>query len=114
MLNVVLTKFGIPLVIAAAGVVGGIGLQQKVFNPKPVACPACPSCHCPEPTVSVQPFDVEKLKNIKTFTYAPDFKGSVSVAGVDSTSIRKYIEAAVNRAFEAQAQMAKPEKKKRK
>jgi hypothetical protein len=98
--SAVISKFGLPVIIAGAGLVAGIGLQQKVLNEKPAACPQCPSCFCPKPTVSVQPFDVEKLKNIKTFTYSPDFTGSVSVAGVDSSSIRKYIDIAVTKAFE--------------
>lgn len=91
-------KIVFPLVL---GVVAGIGLQQKVFDkkitfPEPKPCPAC---ICPE-AVSVQPFDVEKIKNLRNFTYAPQFTGSVSVAGVDSTSVRKYIEGTINKHFD--------------
>ena len=111
MLSVIISKFGLPILVLGFGVITGISFQQKVLNPKPTACPQCPACICPEPTVSVQPFDVEKIKNLKTFTYSPGFTGSISVAGVDSTSIRKYIEIAVMKAIEKHSP---PETKKRK
>lgn len=102
-------KIVFPLVL---GVVAGIGLQQKVFDkkitfPEPKPCPAC---ICPE-AVSVQPFDVEKIKNLRNFTYAPQFTGSVSVAGVDSMSIRRYIHESVTGTME---KVLSEEKRKRK
>lgn len=109
-LSAIISKLGLPIIVLGFGVMTGIGIQQKVLNPKPVSCPQCPACVCPEPTVSVQPFDVEKIKNLKTFTYSPGFTGSISVAGVDSASIRKFIDDAVTKAF---AKQTLPETKKR-
>lgn len=34
----------------------------------------CPDCICP-PTISVAPFDVEKIKGVRNFTYSPSFVG---------------------------------------
>jgi hypothetical protein len=97
------------------GVVAGVGLQQKFFTrehqcPKPVPCP---TVVCPE-AVTIQPFDSEKIKNVRSFTYAPQFTGTVSVAGVDSTSIRKFIDQSVMRAFEAHVQKVQPKEEKKK
>lgn len=99
MLNVILAKIAVPALILVGGAVAGIGIQQKVFNPDPVQAVECPDCNCPQPQVSVQPFDVDKIKNLKTFTYSPGFTGSISVAGVDSSSIKRYIDDAVMKAF---------------
>lgn len=113
MFSVLLTKFGVPILALSIGAIAGIGIQQKMLNEKPAACPSCNCPPCPEPTVSVQPFDVEKIKNLKTFTYSPGFTGSISVAGVDSTSVRKYIENAVTKAFEKQIVVPQESKKRR-
>lgn len=98
LLKTLLTKIGTPALLAAGIFAGGMFTQKKFTRD----CPDCipPACNCPQPTVSVQPFDVEKIKNLKAFTYSPEFTGAISVAGVDSTAIRKYVEQAVEKAFE--------------
>jgi hypothetical protein len=68
-------------------------------KPEPVEIPACPACNCPEPTVSVQPFEVEKIKGLKSFEYSPSFTGSIAVSGVDSSSVKRYINQSVDAAF---------------
>lgn len=98
-MNVLFGKAGLSAILVVAGMVAGIFLQQKVLNPK-IEIPTCPSCSCPEPTVSVQPFDVEKIKGIKSFNYSPQYTGNISVAGVDSASVRKWIEHSVVKAIE--------------
>lgn len=85
-------KFGIPLLYVLAGSLAGIAVQQKYLASPVPECPACPACICPEPTVSVQPFEVEKIKGLREFNYAPSFTGSISVAGVDSTALRRMID----------------------
>ncbi|MGL6121692.1 MAG: hypothetical protein ACRC1W_01385 [Shewanella sp.] len=100
MLTWISSKFLPPLLILIFGVVGGIGIQQKVLNPEPHEIIPCPDCHCPEPSVSIQPFEVDKIKNLKAFTYSPAFTGSVHIAGVDSTALQRYVESAVMKAFE--------------
>lgn len=89
-------KFLIPAIIGIA--IGGFGMAKLQ---KPV-CPErrCPDCNCPEPTVSVQPFDVDKIKGLREFNYAPQFTGSIQVAGVDSSSIRRMIDVSVDKAFQ--------------
>lgn len=101
MLTWLSSKLLAPLLILSGGIVSGIAVQQKILNPKPVVDKKCPDCNCPAQAVSVQPFEVEKIKNLKAFTYAPEFTGSISVAGVDSAAIRRYIDQAVMRAFES-------------
>src|SRR5690242_16522625 len=99
----IISKIGVPALFVLGGVVAGVGLQQRVLSAKPVPCPQCPpapACICPPQTaVSVQPFDVQKIKNLKAFTYQPEYHGVITVAGVDSTVIRKYVTSAVDRAF---------------
>lgn len=106
-----------PMLLIAAGVVGGVGLQQRVFN-KSLPCPQCPpapACVCPPQTaVSVQPFDVQKMKNIRAFTYQPEYKGVISVAGVDSLTIKKYISDAVAKAFSEHVKKIELDQTKRK
>lgn len=109
----ILTKFGTPILLVVIGAGLGTIFQMKSNINKLSKCPDCVCPRCPDPpTVSVQPFDVEKIKNLKAFTYSPGFTGSISVAGVDSTSIKRYIDQAVLSAFEKH--VVKPEKKKRK
>jgi hypothetical protein len=118
------SKIALPLLILVAGMVAGIGVQQKILDKKSEGVDYgridqmifAQIARIPKPeAVSVQPFDVEKIKNLKSFSYAPQFTGSVSVAGVDSTSIRKYIDQAVMRAFDLHIKsiLPEPEKKKR-
>lgn len=105
MLTWISSKLLAPLLILLFGMGAGIGIQQKVFNPRHTPAPLpCPDCNCPAQAVSVQPFEVEKIKNLKAFTYSPAFTGSISVAGVDSTAIKRYIDQAVIKAFEAHVQ----------
>lgn len=93
----ILAKIGPPAVLAAACFGAGMFTMKKLTRdcPQPAPC----VCQCPEPTVSVQPFDVDKIKNLKSFTYAPEFTGSIRVAGVDSVAIRRYIEESVSNAL---------------
>lgn len=84
------------MVGALAGSFGTMKLQ------KPVSVPSyeCPDCNCPEPSVSVQPFEVDKIKGLKSFVYNPQFSGSIQVAGVDSTALRKMIDQSMEQAFQ--------------
>lgn len=66
---------------------------------KPVIIPEQPDCVCPEPTVSVQPFEVEKIKGLKEFVYSPQFTGSISVSGVDSLSVKRMINTSIDAGF---------------
>lgn len=114
------TKIGLPLLVLVLGAIGGIGLQQKVLAPhqekidyariENIIKSATPP---PAPAVSVQPFDVNKIKNLKSFTYSPDFTGSVSIAGVDSAAMKKYIEDAVMKAFQKHVSGIESTKRKR-
>jgi hypothetical protein len=114
MFSLILTKFGVPLLLVAAGTVAGIGIQQKILNAKPTECPACICPKCPElPTLAMQPFDMQKMKRVKEFNYSPAFTGSITVAGVDSVSIRKYINEAVAEAFEKNIVPTTTKKKRR-
>lgn len=97
-MNALLGKILIYAVVAVGSGFGGYILNDKVK--KPVSIPACPDCNCPEPTVSVQPFDVDKIKGLRAFNYAPSFTGSIKVAGVDSASISRMIEHSVDKAFQ--------------
>ena len=54
-------------------------------------------CVCPEPKVTVQPFDVDKIKNLKTFSYSPQFQGTISMSGVDSIRLSQIVSAAVEK-----------------
>ncbi len=85
-------KFGIPVLYVLAGSLAGIAVQQKYLASPAPDYPPCPACVCPEPTVSAQPFDVKKFKGLREFNYAPSFTGSISVAGVDSTALRRMID----------------------
>jgi hypothetical protein len=96
-MNLLLSKIALPLALFACGLVGGIFLQQRVIS-KDIEF-SCPDCRCPDPVVSVQPFDVEKMKRIGSFNYSPQFSGSISVAGVDSTSLNKMINEAMDRSI---------------
>lgn len=105
-----------PLLFIAGGVVLGMGVQQRVLNPKPTPCPQCPlppACICP-PQTSIQPFDVNKIKNLKSFTYQPEYNGMITVAGVDSVAIKRYIGDAVVKAFSEHVKTIEQPKRKRK
>ncbi len=97
-MNLLLSKIALPLALFACGLVGGIFLQQRVIS-REINVPACPDCRCPDPVVSVQPFDVQKMKRIGEFIYSPQFNGSISVAGVDSTALALMIEKAMDKSF---------------
>jgi hypothetical protein len=116
MFSTIIAKFAPLLLVLCVGGVGGMFLQHKVFSDPPVVvpdCPACPACNCPQPTVSVQPFDVEKIKGLKEFNYSPQYTGNISVNGVDSASVRKWIENSIAKAIDKHTP-PKEEKKKRK
>lgn len=107
-MSALLGKAGILAAIFTLGIIGGITLQQRVLNEKVT----CPSCECPNPTVSVQPFDVEKIKGIKSFNYSPSYTGNIAVSGVDSTAVRKWIEQSVMHAIELHVKVIDKTKRK--
>lgn len=76
-----------------------VGALAGVFGMQYLDIPDQPDCICPEPTVEVQPFEVEKIKGLRSFQYSPQFSGNISVAGVDSASIARMIDVSVDRAF---------------
>lgn len=90
------TKIITYALIAICGVVGGIAFDRKVLSPD---IPECPACNCPEPTVSIQPFDVDKIKGVKAFNYSPQFLGNISVAGVDSVGLSRMIDRAIDQSL---------------
>src|SRR5690349_20638874 len=92
-------KFGLAALLFAAGIIGGIvGNQMLLTKPIPdCVCAACPGC--PQPTVSVQPFDVEKIKGLREFNYSPNYIGNIAVNGVDSSAVHKWIERSVMKAI---------------
>ena len=89
-----LTKIAFPLI---AFLFGGLitALTLKKIE-KPLIIPPIPDCICNPAAVSVQPFDVDKIKNLKTFQYAPQFSGNISVAGVDSLRLKIIIQQSVD------------------
>jgi hypothetical protein len=102
MISALIGKFAPLLLVLCLGGVGGMFLQHKVFSDPVVVpeCPSCPDCNCPNPTVSVQPFEVDKIKGLKEFIYSPQYTGNIAVNGVDSSSVHKWITQSVMRAFE--------------
>jgi hypothetical protein len=107
MITALMAKAGTYVAIFAIGGLLSLMVEHKLFTNKPDnidykqirAMVAEEIKSIPAPTVSVQPFDVEKIKGLKQFNYAPQFTGSVSVAGVDSTALRKMIDASVDRSI---------------
>jgi hypothetical protein len=97
-MNAIVTKILIGALVAAISGFGGYILNDKLEKPIP-SC-VCPQPVCPEPTVSVQPFDVEKIKGVKSFNYSPQFTGSISVAGVDSTRLKQIIQHSVDESLQ--------------
>lgn len=96
-MNALLGKGLVYVIVAIASGFGGYVLNDRMQ--KPVQIPTCPDCHCPEPTVSIQPFEVEKIKGLRNFSYNPQFSGSIRVAGVDSTALQRMIDGGIERAF---------------
>ena len=97
-------KAGLIAILVGAGGLLGITFSQRVLVPKASekidyaeirTIIASELQAMPQPTVSVQPFDVDKIKGIREFNYSPQFSGSIQVSGVDSTSVRRYIREAV-------------------
>lgn len=82
-------KFLPYIAVAALFFLGGLIFQSKVLAPKIVipSCPTCPACP-PQTSLSIAPFDVNKLKNRGSFTYAPQISGSITVV-VDSTMFKQ-------------------------
>lgn len=97
MITALLKKIIGPGALMLAGIVVGAFGTMKMQKPVPKY--ECPDCNCPQPTVSVQPFDVDKIKGVKSFAYSPQFSGSIQVAGVDSTALRKMIDNSMDHAF---------------
>lgn len=111
MMTALLKKLLGPVALVLVGIVGGAFVTMKMQ--KPVTVPAAPDCICPEPSVSVQPFDVDKIKGVKSFVYQPQFSGSIQVAGVDSTALRKMIDKSMDEAFQRYMAKGKPALKNR-
>ncbi|MFO0414899.1 MAG: hypothetical protein ACK52I_22225 [Pseudomonadota bacterium] len=94
-------------IIAMAGTLSGIFLQQKFFNESPEQIDyerirkivGEEIKQLPTPTVSVQPFDVEKIKGVREFNYSPAFSGNVTLSGCDSTAMKRLVESAVDKAL---------------
>jgi len=94
-------------ILALAGTLGGIFLQQKLFNQDPEQIDyerirkivGEEIKQFPTPTVSVQPFDVEKIKGVREFNYSPAFSGNVTLSGCDSTAMKRLVEQAVDKAL---------------
>jgi hypothetical protein len=103
MVGTLLSKLGLPLLVAGGGFMGGMMFQGKVLKPnikvETVTCPEAAPCICNPPAVEVQSFDVNKIKNMRSFTYAPQFQGSIQVAGVDSTALRNMIRQSIQQEF---------------
>lgn len=98
-LKAILSKAGLPLLIGVGGFFGGQVFQAKFLKPaiqvETKTCPEPAPCICNPPAVSVQPFEVEKMKNLRNFTYQPSYSGSISVAGVDSAFVKRAIREAI-------------------
>lgn len=90
-MNTLLIKILSACLIASISALGGYMLNDKLKKPVNI-----PDCVCPEPTVSVQPFDVEKIKGVKEFNYSPQFSGAISVAGADSSRLKQIIQQSVD------------------
>ncbi len=97
MMTALLSKIGIPVLVFLAGGIGGLVLQQKLTPT--IEIPQCPACSCPEPAVKMQNIEIEKMKGLKSFNYSPQFSGSISVAGVDSTALRRMIDKSLSEAL---------------
>lgn len=54
-----LSKFGLPIIVFLAGIVGGMAVNQKLQ--KPAAPCKCPSLTCPDPK-PCQGIDFDKIK----------------------------------------------------
>lgn len=94
-----LSKFAPYLVVGLIFSLATLFVDKRFFEKEQEPCPDC-ICDCPEPpTVSVQPFEVDKIKGLRSFQYSPQFSGHISVAGVDSASVRKMITESVDAAF---------------
>lgn len=100
-----LLYFLIGLLCLSAGVSAGLLIDDRLDKP----------CLC-EPTDygqiggivekaleanAVQPFDVEKIKNVKGFSYAPQYH-TVMEAGKDTAFLRTVIENAIRKELQAQ------------
>lgn len=93
-----LSKAGIPIVIGLASFTGGMITHARIQKPVEIPEYKCPPCNCP-PAVSLQPFDVDKLKNQRgTFVYSPEIKG-VTISGTDSAFFKAMIKEGVSEAL---------------
>ncbi len=74
------------LAVASIFFLGGLVFDSKYLT-KP--CPKCPEIPpCPPTTeLKLQDFDVNKIKNIKHFTYSPNITGTF-ILKVDSTQYK--------------------------
>lgn len=118
MFTKIIAKFAPFIITALVAAIGTLAVNKKFFTPETPkidysqvrSIVASELKKVPPPTVSVQPFEVEKIKGLREFVYSPQFTGSIEVAGVDSTSIRRMIDDAFKRYIEANL----PQDKKRK
>ncbi|WKZ60806.1 MAG: hypothetical protein QY309_04830 [Cyclobacteriaceae bacterium] len=97
----ILSKIGLPLLIAGGSFFGGMVFQAKVLKPnivvdsKPVVnIPRCPDCNCP-PAIGTE---LDKIKNTRG-TVNLHLHQNYTVAG-DSTALRTIVEETINNAFD--------------
>jgi len=103
-----LSKFSVPVVLFLVGTLAGIYLQEKVIAREcKLECPKAPDCNCPAPTVQMQPFEVDKMKNIKGFTYSPQYSGNISIGGADTTRLREIVEKSITKALKGNSTIKK-------
>lgn len=102
MLTPLFARFAYPVIMLMIGTLSGIYLQEKVLSKEcRFECPKIPEMKCPAPTIQMQPFEVEKMKNIKGFTYSPQYSGNISIAGSDTTHLREIIESSIAKALKS-------------
>lgn len=73
--------------IAAVFFLAGLVFDSKFLTKPCPSCPEIPACP-PQTAIDLQSFDVQKIKNIKTFTYSPSISGTIIVVA-DSTTYKK-------------------------
>lgn len=82
-------KFIPYVAIAALFFVAGLVFDSKYLTKPCPPCPEIPACP-PQTSIDLQSFDVNKIKNIKQFTYSPSISGTIIVVA-DSTTYKKLV-----------------------
>jgi hypothetical protein len=98
MISALLTKIGVPLLIAGGGFFGGMVFQAKVLKPNITVEPAkvvfnhkCPDCNCP-PTLGSE---IDKIKAKGRANLTIHLHQNYT-SGSDSTDLRLIIDQALN------------------